>query len=426
MGGMRTESLVRDRTGARIAWVTLAVYWGCVGAGLLLRVLGDSAFPVWEQLFERVTWGAFPTVGAVIVAHQPSSRIGWLCCSVGLLVGPAFLAQDYAWSALVDRPGSLPGGPAMAWLGQWPVVVAYGLVVTFLLLLFPDGRLVSPRWRVVAWAAAADLAGLWFLIAFDPESLGEIERETVPNPLGIQDAAATFRLLEAVAVPLLGLLILLSAASMVVRFRRSRGVERQQLKWFTYAPLAAVLVWLVASVPALMSGAPGLVVALRVYVAGAIISVGLPLAIGVAILRYRLYDIDRLINRTLVYGLLTALLGAVYAGSVLVLGQLFGGVGDRTPSWAVAGATLAVAALFQPARVRVQTTVDHRFDRRKYDATKTVAAFSARLRDEVDLDTLSTELLGVVDQTMQPTTASLWLRPSTQRTRARTWDGRTR
>ena len=323
-----------------VAWATLAVYWGCVGAGFLLRVLNDPAFPVWNQLFERVTWGAWPTVGAVIVAHRPRNRIGWLCSTVGLLVGPAFLAQDYAWYTLVHNPGSLPGGLALAWLGQWPGAVAYGLVVTFLLLLFPNGRLVSPRWRIVAWAAAVDLAGIWAWIAFAPGPLGGAGLDAVSNPLGIQWPGPPPRLLAAIlsqALELLiaasALLILLSAASMVVRFRRARGLERQQLKWFTYAPLAGLIVWLASSVPTLMSGAPSVVVGLRVYVVGAIISVGIPLAIGIAILRYRLYDIDRLINRTLVYGALTVLLGVIYAGTVLTLGQLFGGLGDDPPSW---------------------------------------------------------------------------------------------
>jgi hypothetical protein len=406
------------RTGAWIAWATLTVYWGCVAAGFLLRVLNDPDFAVWDQLFERVIGGAFPTVGAVIVAHQPRNRIGWLCCTVGLLVGVAFFAQDYAWYALVHRPGSLPGGLAMAWLSQWPLLVAFALTVTFLLLLFPDGRLVSPRWRIVAWAAAAELAGLWIGIAFAPGPLGAGGLETVSNPLGIQWPGPPPRLLAAIVakafellIHLSALLILVSAASMVVRFRRARGMERQQLKWFTYAPLAAVLVWLASSIPALMSEAPTVVVILRVYVVGAIISVGIPLAIGIAVLRYRLYDIDRLINRTLVYGWLTAILGLVYAAAVLVLGQVFGGVGGDPPSWAVAGATLAVAALFQPARRRIQAAVDRRFNRRKYNAAKTVEAFSLRLRDEVDLDALSAELLAVVDQTMQPNQASLWLRP---------------
>jgi hypothetical protein len=189
----------------------------------------------------------------------------------------------------------------------------------------------------------------------------------------------------------------------VLRFRGSQGVERQQLKWFTYAATLLILFLLLSDYLFPQSGVVellyGLVVAL------------VPIAAGVAVLRYRLYDIDRLINRTLVYGMLTAILGAVYAAAVLVLGQVFGGVGGNPPSWAVAGATLAVAALFQPARGRTQAVVDRRFNRRKHDAAKTVQAFSTRLRDQIDLDTLSAELLAVVDQTMEPTRVSLWLRP---------------
>jgi hypothetical protein len=194
-----------------------------------------------------------------------------------------------------------------------------------------------------------------------------------------------------------------------VRFRRSRGVERQQLKWFTYAGALLLLTIPVgAYLPASFGDAVfGLLIAF------------VPIAAGIAVLRYRLYDIDRLINRTLVYGLLTAMLGLVYAAAVLVLGQVFGGVSRDPPSWAVAGATLAVAALFQPARRRIQAVVDRRFNRRRYDAANTIEAFSARLHDEIDLDTLSAELLTVVDQTMEPTVASLWLRPSAADARPR-------
>jgi hypothetical protein len=191
----------------------------------------------------------------------------------------------------------------------------------------------------------------------------------------------------------------------VLRFQRSPGVERQQLKWFTYTGALVLLTPLGTLLVPDLGNLPFVVV------------IALPIAVGIAILRYRLYDIDRLINRTLVYGLLTVSLGLLYAGAVLLLGQLFGGVGGNPPSWAVAGVTLAVAALFQPARRRIQAAVDRRFNRRKYDAAKTVEAFGARLRDEVDLDTLSAELLTVVDQTMQPTQASLWLRPSAQASR---------
>jgi hypothetical protein len=190
----------------------------------------------------------------------------------------------------------------------------------------------------------------------------------------------------------------------VLRFRRSQGVERQQLKWFTYAATLMILFMVLSDYLLPQSG---VIDALYGFVV-----VLVPVAAGVAVLRHRLYDIDRLINRTLVYGLLTALLGAGYAAAVLVLGQLFGGVGGNPPSWAVAGATLAVAALFQPARGRTQAVVDRRFNRRRADAAKTIQAFSTRLRDQIDLDTLSAELLAVVDQTMEPTRVSLWLRPS--------------
>jgi hypothetical protein len=346
-------------------------------------------------------------VGAVIVARQPRNRIGWLCCSVGLLIGPAFFAQAYAWYALAYRPGSLPGGVAMAWLGDWPWFVALGLVLTFLLLLFPNGRLVSPRWRVVAWAAAAILAMMAVSAAFKP-TLHSIESQPLPNPLALPGAQATFELLESVGVLALGLLTILSASSIVVRFRRAHGVERQQLKWVTYATVVSVLFWVVFAATDLQHRLP---TALE-YVVGAVFVGAVPAAIGIALLRYRLYDIDRLINRTLVYGLLSVVLGLGYAAVVLVLGQQFGGVTRDPPSWVVAGATLAVAAAFRPARHRIQTAVDRRFNRRRHDAARTMEAFAVRLRDQVDLETLSSELLAVVDLTMEPTAVSLWLRPS--------------
>jgi hypothetical protein len=396
---------VRGRAGVWVAWITIAVYWSCIIVGLMLHGLNDRP-AVGDQFFAGLIWGVFPTVGAVIVARQPRNRIGWLCCAVGLLIGPAYFAQAYAWYALVNRPGSLPGGLAMAWLGEWPWFVALGFVLTFLLLLFPNGRLVSRRWRVVAWAAAADLAlnAVWG--AFKP-TLDSLEPQIFPNPLALQQVEATFDLLGPVVLVGLGLLTILSAISMVVRFRRARGAERQQLKWVTYATAVSVLVWLVFAATDLQSRLPDALAA----VIGAVFVGAVPVAIGIALLRYRLYDIDRLINRTVVYGLLTALLAGVYAGAVLVLGQVFGGVGRDPPSWAVAGATLAMAALFQPARGRIQAAVDRRFNRRKYNTAKTIEAFSTRLRDQVDLDTLSTELLAVVGQTMEPSQVSLWLRP---------------
>jgi hypothetical protein len=227
------------------------------------------------------------------------------------------------------------------------------------------------------------------------------------NPLGEPGPAAVA--VRAALVPvlpaLLAGLVLVAATSLVVRFRGARGAERQQLKWLAYA---AALNAVILAVPAtgLEARLP-----LWVYVPAALSLWGLPLAIGIAVLRYRLYDIDRLINRTLVYGLLTALLGGIYAGAVLLSGQLFGWIGDKRPSWVVAGATLAVAAMFQPARRRIQDGVDRRFNRRRYDAAKTVDAFSVRLRDHLDLDALTRELLAVIDQAVEPRAVSLWLRP---------------
>jgi hypothetical protein len=226
--------------------------------------------------------------------------------------------------------------------------------------------------------------------------------QVIANPIGV--AAVGNPEQSPVALVLIGLLTVLAAVafgSLVLRFRRSRGEERQQLKWFTYAAALVPLSVIGDSLPAVVGD-----------LANDVPIVLLPVAAGIAILRYRLYDIDRLINRTLVYGLLTALLAGVYVGAVLVLGQIFGGVTGDPPSWVVAGATLAVAALFQPARRRIQALVDRRFNRRKYNTAQTIQAYSTRLRDQVDLDTLSTELLAVVDQTMEPTRVSLWLRPS--------------
>ena len=201
--------------------------------------------------------------------------------------------------------------------------------------------------------------------------------------------------------------VLAAIVSLVVRFRRARGVERQQLKWLVYAVVVVVVCFILfftAPHPILLSE-------LAVDVVLALLITLIPVAMGVAILRYRLYDIDRLINRTLVYGLLTALLAAIYAGLVLSIGQLSGGIGTEPPSWAVAAATLAVASLFQPARRRIQGAVDRRFNRRRHDAARIIEGFGDRLREEVDLDTLTAEVLAVAEQTMQPTRASLWLRP---------------
>jgi hypothetical protein len=388
-----------------LAWSMLAVYVVSMVFAALLAVANGTfqQDAIAGQVLLLLGFSAFMVVGALIVAHRPGNAIGWIFSAIALLAATALLASEYATYAYVTRPGSLPGAILAVWYASWPWWLVLVLALVFTPLLFPTGRLLSPRWRPAAWLTGVVTAALTVLGALQ-ENLGPLGDPVAANPIGVAGVESPEE--STVGVALLGLLLLsivVAFGSLVLRFRRSRGEERQQLKWFAYAGGLLPLTVLEDVLPALLGG----------LVFGSLI-VFLPVAAGIAILRYRLYDIDRLINRTLVYGALTTLLAGVYAGAVLVLGQVFGGVGGNPPSWAVAGATLAVAALFQPARRRIQAVVDRRFNRRKYNAAKTVETFSVRLRDEVDLDTLSAELLAVVDETVQPVNASLWLRPPTQ------------
>jgi hypothetical protein len=333
------------------------------------------------------------TVGAVLASRRPRHPVGWLLLALGASVVAGAVTEAYASYGLLARPGALPAArwAAVYTDGSW---VAWPALVGFVLLLTPTGTLPSPGWRWWARTAAAAAA---LAAALRPGTL-DTPFESVPNPIAVgavplQVAAYLAAVVNILAVPVAGV-------SLVARFRRARGVERQQLRWVA---LAAALSAMAAAV-VLLGMATG-TEALYGWATGVYVAV-LPLAIGAAIARYRLYDLDRIISRTLAYALLTVLLGGGYAAVVLGLGQLLG----RQSSLVVAGATLAVAAVFQPARRRVQDAVDRRFNRRRYDAARTIQAFSARLRDELDLGTLTGELLAVVDQTMQPTRASLWLR----------------
>jgi hypothetical protein len=399
----------------RSSRATTGLAWLLCGASLTLAVLGLvleslNGHPITDSLVVEIALLAitFPLVGAVVAARRPRNPLGWIFCVIGLSYGLTVTGEAYAVYAVRTVPGALPGGGLMSWLGNWAWALGLGLLMTFALLLFPDGRLPSRNWRPVAWLSTVSIVlsgGLGAAWTWPHRSLALLESEVE----GLEHAPRLVHVLVQAGGPLMLGCGLASVVALLLRFRRSRGVERQQLKWFTFAG-AVTVAGLVLILFPFQSGWIGPVSPLVTVP----ILVSMPVAAGVAILRYRLYDIDRLINRTLVYGLLTALLAGVYAGGVLVLGQVFGGVGKDPPSWAVAGATLAVAALFQPARRRIQAVVDRRFNRRKYDAVRTVEVFSARLRDELDLDTLSAELLVVVDQTMQPTRSSLWLRQSTQ------------
>jgi hypothetical protein len=340
------------------------------------------------------------TVGAVLASRRPRHPVGWLLLGFALALTASGVIYSYVTYGLVARPGALPAVHLVA--RYYPATGAAGLaLLSLVLLLTPTGSLPSPRWR---WWAVVTAATPLALVLVVPVAPGRLDPQLLlaSNPFSDQALGGVLRLVTLVALVVTALAVAVAAASLVVRFRRAQGVERQQLRWVALAAAAMLLV-----VPIVLASV-ALESQILVNWASAVWVVVLPVAVGAAVLRYRLYDLDRIISRTLAYGLLTLLLGGGYSLVVLGLGQLLG----RESPLVVAAATLAVAAVFQPARRRVQAVVDRRFNRRRHDATRIVEAFGARLRDQVDLDTLTADLLAVVDQTMQPTQASLWLRPS--------------
>jgi MFS family permease len=394
----RTSTPAPSRTAAWLAWSICAA---CVAGTIGGIVLAARNRHLDSGQVLAVVLLTYPLVGALIAARQPRNPIGWELCALGLCFTLQFSSDPYARYALLTSPGSLPGAVAVALVGGLTFAPIFVLTVVLLPLSFPTGRLLGPRWRLVAAAGLAFMLLALVGNGLHPDNLVVSGVGTVRSPVAVP--AAWTPLLDRL-VDLAALLLIPSiggaVAAVVVRFRRARGVERQQLKWYSYA--AALI-----PVPFIAHDLLPLPVYITLFI---VVLPLLPISIGIAIGRYRLYEIDRIINRTVVYTLLTAILGAGYAGVVLGLTQLFGGTNRPPPSWAVAGATLAAAAAFRPARRRVQAAVDRRFNRRRYNAARTIEAFVARLRQQIDLDALTNELLAVVAQTMQPTQASLWLR----------------
>lgn len=334
--------------------------------------------------------------GAIILWYRPRNRIGWILGGSGLVGALEHLAGSYA--AAAQFGGQLPAGPAVAWVFSWLATLHLAPLGTFALLLFPDGRLPSPRWRPVAWSAGAAIAAFASGIALLP---GPIPVIGISNPLGRSDLAAEMLLTVSVAFVLLAVSAMLSGLSLVLRYRRSTGIERQQIKWVAYAGVVGVSGLIPIFVFELPLAAGALVASLA--------AVPSPTAMAIALVRYRLYDIDILIHRTLVYGAVSAVLATTYIVGVIVLQSALRPLTSGS-ELAVAGSTLVVVALFQPLRRRVQNAVDRRFYRARYDAARTLDAFTARLRDEVDLAAVRADLLDVIGDTMRPAHASVWLR----------------
>ncbi len=403
-----------------IAWLAWSL-WSLTVVFMALTVLFTVLYPLSRDAATTAVnfaiavlfVAAFQTMGALIASRRPENPIGWVFCGMGLALVAAVFFGNYAQYSLLVEPGALPWDETAAWVGNWIWLVALG-PLGFFLLLFPDGRPPSPRWRIVVWLLAAALA-CWFVSqALVPGPLLNAGYESVDNPYGIEALGGILRLAGTVSSVLLLVAVLASVFAIVLRFLRSGGDERRQIKWVAYAGAVVALCLVVQLTVLTVLPETGLLV--EVLNLGLVVSLtGVPLAAGVAILKYRLYEIDTIIYRTLVYGVLTAMLALVYVGSVVLLQTVFRALTGGDSQLAVVASTLAIAALFNPLRRRIQTLVDRRFYRSKYDAARTLAAFSARLRDETDLDRLGDELVSAVRETVHPTHFSLWLRDTEER-----------
>ena len=384
------------------ATVVLALLLGALGTLLLL--ISDRSPSPFDTGY-ALAFVSFLIVGLLIAARRPENPIGWMFCVIGLASAWDFFAQQYAIYALVTRPGALPAGVWMAWTRIWAATAVWALMF-FALLLFPDGRLPSPRWRPFAWFAAGVLILVGVLFAFESRRLGDVR---LANPMGIERLAGIIELSQSILSPITLGIGLAVAGSVILRFRRASGEERQQLEWLAYTAgfFLSLSVLHLLNTQLLHNHVIEFVGEILWIVAIAIV----PTSVGIAILRYRLYEIDIIINRTLVYGSLTATLIILYFGGIVVLQRVFVILTGEKSTLAVVASTLLIAALFTPLRRRIQGFIDRRFYRRKYDARKTLEALSTKLKNETDMDALSDDLVGVVRETMQPAHVSLWLRP---------------
>jgi hypothetical protein len=393
------------RTAAWLAWTACALSLALTALTVLLIVLLlSSDTPIYYYWLETsMVAVGYSTVGAIVASRLPESPIGWLFCAIGLIFGVSHFSAEYAAYDLLAPSRSLPAGEVLAWLTSWVWVFGLGLIV-FLDLLFPNGRLPSARWRWFARFTAIALLPAAILGALSP---GLITSSTLQNPFGIEGLPNATMPVQAFMYAL----IVVGVSSMLARLRHAGRIERQQIKWFAYATVVVISGVILKNIVYPPVGV------MWVWWVGLVLTalgvVSSPIAMGVAIFRYRLYGIDILINRTLVYGSLTATLVALYFAVVVLLQSLFVVLIGEKSTLAVVASTLVIAALFNPFRRRIQSVVDRRFYRRKYDARKTLESFSTQLRNETDLKALSDDLVGVARETMQPAHVSLWLLPDT-------------
>jgi hypothetical protein len=398
------------RTATRMAWslCVLSLVLTALSLLLLARSISHPGVHVFDHWLDSTLAAiVFSTVGAVIAPRTPPHNpIGWLFCAVGLLFAVTHFSAEYAIYTLLAAPGSpLPGGEAAAWLTSWLWVPQLGSVV-FVVLLFPDSRLPSRGWRWFVWFSVLLVLMGAVLSALSPGPIS-VGLGPIRNPLSVESLPSFIKVVERVV----NTLLFAAVISLFIRLRRARELERQQIKWFVYATALTICGGILTYPVSEAIGSQWLKwIGFVPFIVGVM---AIPISMGIAILRYRLYEIDLIINRTLVYGALTALLVLVYFGGVAASEAIFRALTgqEQQPQLAIVVSTLVIAALFNPLRRRIQSFIDRRFYRRKYDARKTLEAFSAKLRDETDLDALNAERVGVVRETMQPAHVSLWLRP---------------
>src|SRR5215213_9732099 len=380
------------RAAARLAWSLCALSLALTVLSLLLLALNlsHSVAHVYDYWLENTVLAvSFSIIGAIIASRLPANPLGWLFCAAACIVAVAYLSAEYAIYALLARPNSLPAGEALAWLASWAWILSIGCLVLSL-LLFPNGELPSSRWRWLAWLSVlVTIAGaVW--VALSPGAI--VNLGSIRNPLGIEGLPSGYKPVQTI---MSALLLVAAVSTLGLRLLRTSGIEHQQIKWPAFIAVVAAggsILYDTAISEAIglrwleWAGYVGLIAAL----------VGFPISIGIAIVRYRLYEIDHIINRTLVYALLTAISAAVYFGAVVLLQRVFVALTGQRSTLAIVASTLLIAALFTPLRRRIQSFIDRRFYRRKYDAAKTLEAFSVKLRDETDLNALSNDLVGVV------------------------------
>jgi hypothetical protein len=387
-------------TARNLAWVLWVATVSLVAGSLVLGLANRSEVPLYE-VPSAIIAPTFATLGGLISSRRPGHVMGWIFLATSVLVGVAMFSGQYATVALAPDGPTLSGGAVAAWFAA-QAQSAYVVLILFLVLLFPDGKLLSRRWRPMAWAIGTFLAGSLVIGAFIPGPF--VDFPSASNPFGVEAIAPALEVLGVVGGVGGAICVAATIVSLILRFYRSRGEQRLQLKWFTYATSVGLLT------PLLLSElAPEVFEVLGRFL-WTLGFLSIPVSAAIAILKYRLYDIDRIINHTLVYGSLTAVLVALYVGGVVVLQYVFRGLTGSGSQLAIVASTLLIAALFNPLRRRVQNLIDHSFYRRKYDAAKTLEAFSAKLRDETDMDALNSALLSTVRETMQPEHVSLWLR----------------